>query len=44
MLALTGALIAAIAVLALPGAVGHAGQTAPRGIAVPRCAERLPMS
>ena len=34
LLALTGALIAAAAVLVLPGAVGHAGQTAPRGVAV----------
>lgn len=35
LLALSGALAAAAAVLVLPGAVGHAGQTSPRGIAVP---------
>ena len=34
LLALSGALAAAAAVLVLPGAVGHAGQTSPRGIAV----------
>jgi copper transport protein len=34
LLALSGALAAAAAVLVLPGAVGHAGQTAPRGVAV----------
>jgi copper transport protein len=34
LLALSGALIAAAATLLLPGAVGHAGQTAPRGVAV----------
>ena len=34
MLALSGALAGAAATLALPGAVGHAGQTAPRGLAV----------
>ncbi len=33
-LALSGALAAAAAVLLLPGAVGHAGQTSPRGVAV----------
>jgi len=33
-LALSGALAAAAAVLVLPGAVGHAGQTSPRGVAV----------
>ncbi|HXR12390.1 MAG TPA: copper resistance protein CopC [Gaiellaceae bacterium] len=35
LLALSGALAAAAAVLVLPGAVGHAGQTAPRSVAVP---------
>jgi copper transport protein len=35
LLALSGALTAAAAVLVLPGAVGHAGQTSPRGVAVP---------
>jgi copper transport protein len=35
LLALSGALFAAAAVLVLPGAVGHAGQTTPRGVAVP---------
>ena len=35
LLALSGALVAAAAVLVLPGAVGHAGQTSPRGVAVP---------
>jgi copper transport protein len=35
LLALSGALAAAAATLVLPGAVGHAGQTAPRGVAVP---------
>ena len=35
LLALSGALVAAAATLALPGAVGHAGQTSPRGVAVP---------
>jgi len=34
MLAVSGALAAAAATLVLPGAVGHAGQTAPRGLAV----------
>ncbi len=34
MLALSGALAAAAAVLVLPGAIGHAGQTSPRGVAV----------
>ena len=34
LLALTGALVAAAAVLLLPGAVGHAGQTAPRSVSV----------
>jgi copper transport protein len=34
LLALSGALTAAAATLALPGAVGHAGQTSPRGLAV----------
>src|SRR5581483_5783052 len=34
LLALSGALIAAGAVLVLPGLVGHAGQTSPRGVAV----------
>jgi len=33
--ALSGALGAAAATLALPGAIGHAGQTSPRGVAVP---------
>ena len=33
-LALSGALAAAAATLLLPGTVGHAGQTAPRGVAV----------
>jgi copper transport protein len=32
--ALSGAIAAAAAVLVLPGAVGHAGQTSPRGVAV----------
>ena len=31
----TGAAIAAAAVLFIPGAAGHAGQTSPRGLAVP---------
>jgi copper transport protein len=35
LLALSGALVAAAATLALPGAVGHAGQTSPKGVAVP---------
>ena len=35
LLALSGALLAAAAALVLPGAVGHAGQTSPRSIAVP---------
>ena len=35
LLALSGALVAATATLALPGAIGHAGQTSPRGLAVP---------
>jgi copper transport protein len=34
LLSLCGALFAAAAVLVLPGAIGHAGQTAPRGLAV----------
>jgi putative copper export protein len=34
LLALSGALIAAAAALVLPGAVGHAGQTSPRGVAM----------
>ena len=34
LLALSGALAAAAATLLLPGTVGHAGQTAPRGLAV----------
>jgi copper transport protein len=34
-LAETGALLAAGAALVLPGAVGHAGQTSPRGLSVP---------
>ena len=33
-LALSGALAAAAAVLLLPGTIGHAGQTSPRGVAV----------
>jgi copper transport protein len=32
--ALTGALLAAVATLILPGAVGHAGQTSPRGLSI----------
>jgi len=35
LLALSGALLAAAATLVLPGTIGHAGQTSPRGIAVP---------
>ena len=35
LLSLSGALVAAAAALLLPGAVGHAGQTSPRGVAVP---------
>jgi copper transport protein len=35
LLSLSGALAAAAATLVLPGTVGHAGQTAPRGVAVP---------
>jgi copper transport protein len=35
LLALSGALVAAAGTLAIPGAVGHAGQTSPRGVAVP---------
>jgi len=35
LLALSGAIGAAAATLVLPGAVGHAGQTSPRGVAVP---------
>jgi copper transport protein len=31
----TGALMAAAAVLVIPGAIGHAGQTSPRGVSVP---------
>ena len=34
LLALSGAFAGAVAVLVLPGAVGHAGQTAPRGVAI----------
>ena len=34
LLALSGALAAAAATLVLPGAIGHAGQTAPRGLSV----------
>jgi copper transport protein len=34
-LAQTGAVLAAAAALVLPGAVGHAGQTSPRGLSVP---------
>jgi copper transport protein len=34
LVALSGALAAAAAVLVLPGAIGHAGQTSPRGVAV----------
>jgi copper transport protein len=34
LLATSGALLAAAAVLVLPGAVGHAGQTSPRGLTV----------
>ena len=34
LVALPGALLAAAAVLVLPGASGHAGQTSPRGLAV----------
>jgi len=34
MLALSGALAGAAATLVLPGAIGHAGQTAPRGLSV----------
>ncbi len=33
--ATTGALLAAAATLMIPGAVGHAGQTSPRGLSVP---------
>src|SRR5205807_8775829 len=32
--ATTGALAAAVAVLVIPGAVGHAGQTSPRGLSM----------
>ncbi len=32
--AVTGALLAAVAVLMIPGAVGHAGQTSPRGLSM----------
>jgi copper transport protein len=35
LVAVAGALAAAAAVLVLPGAVGHAGTTSPRGVAVP---------
>jgi copper transport protein len=35
LLGLSGALAAAAATLVLPGTIGHAGQTAPRGVAVP---------
>jgi copper transport protein len=31
----TGALMAAAAVLVIPGSIGHAGQTSPRGVSVP---------
>jgi copper transport protein len=31
----TGAAIAAVAVLFIPGAIGHAGQTSPRGLSIP---------
>ena len=34
LLSLTGALLAAASVLVLPGASGHAGQTAPRGVSL----------
>jgi copper transport protein len=34
LLAVTGALLAAASVLIIPGAVGHAGQTSPRGLAM----------
>jgi copper transport protein len=34
LLALTGALVAAAATLAVPSAIGHAGQTPPRGVTV----------
>jgi copper transport protein len=34
LLATTGALAAAVAVLVIPGAVGHAGQTSPRGVSM----------
>ena len=34
-IAQTGAALAAGAVLVLPGAIGHAGQTSPRGVSVP---------
>ncbi len=33
--AATGAVLAAAAVLVIPGSVGHAGQTSPRGLSVP---------
>jgi copper transport protein len=32
--AVTGALLAAVAVLLIPGTIGHAGQTSPRGLSV----------
>ena len=35
LLSVSGALAAAAATLVLPGTVGHAGQTSPRGVAVP---------
>jgi copper transport protein len=35
LLAQTGAVLAAAATLAIPGATGHAGQTSPRGVSVP---------
>ena len=34
LLGLSGALVGAAATLALPGAIGHAGQTSPRGVAL----------
>jgi copper transport protein len=33
--AVTGAALAALACLALPGSIGHAGQTSPRGLSIP---------
>jgi copper transport protein len=35
LMAQTGALLAAAATLVIPGAIGHAGQTSPRGVSVP---------